>query len=179
MRLKNGRQFGSVLLGHKLNRYGLTDMAVNSCAQGCLAPRDAPARIAVSAGNVIYQEKHTGQEIYARYSFNRRFGPYQPALAASITDTGDVWAGAGAVFSKSFAAERLRVQTYFMPGLHVTGKGPKLGHALEFCSGVELAYQTPRGMTIGLGYDHRSNGDISAHNPGLDTLYVQFSFLVP
>lgn len=159
---------------------GLTDMGLNDCKTGCLARSPAQNAITLAYGDVIFQQKTIGQETYLRYDLGTSFGPFQPAIGLSVTDSKDIWVGLGATHTTQFWQNAAGtsggyVQLSFMPGVYAQGGGPDLGHLIEFRSGGEIGYQARNGMRMGLSYDHRSNGDISALNPGLETLQLRVS----
>lgn len=154
---------------------GLTDMGLNYCDTGCLARAPEQERFSIAAGRVQFQEEFIGEEIYARYEMDHRFGPFQNAIGLSVTDTGDAWLGFGQMWTKDFADGRAYVQLHAMPGIYIQGDGPDLGFLIEFRSGVEVGYNFRSGVRLGVSYDHRSNADIRAVNPGLETLQVRVS----
>jgi lipid A 3-O-deacylase len=160
---------------------GLTDMKTNDCEMGCLARTAAQDAISLSFGNVIFQEKSVGQEAYVRFDMGTSFGPFQPAVGLSVTDTNDVWVGLGATHTTRFWDRPSGVggyaQLHVMPGVYTRGTGPDLGHQLEIRSGAEIGYQAKNGLRYGLSYDHRSNAGLSSPNPGMETL--QFRVSVP
>ena len=155
---------------------GLTDMKINYCNDGCLARRDAQAHASLSYGDVIFQANTIGRETYFRYDLGQMRGPFQPAIGVSVTDTGDAWVGFGATHTSKFANGRGYVQLSLLPGLYAQGSGPDLGHTIEFRSGAEIGYLARNGIKYGISYDHRSNGDISNVNPGLETLTFRVTF---
>jgi len=130
---------------------GLFDMKTNDCETGCLARTPAQQAISLSFGDVIFQENTIGREAFG---------------ATHTTRFWESRSGAGAY-----------AQLHFMPGFYAQGSGPDLGLPLEFRSGAEIGYQAKNGVRMGVSYDHRSNGDISSVNPGLETL--QFRVTVP
>jgi lipid A 3-O-deacylase len=136
---------------------GLTDMTMNDCKTGgCLERSPEQSAVALSFGDVIFQEKVVGQETYARYDFGTSLG---------ATHTTRFWersSGAGGY-----------AQLSFMPGLWSQGTGPDLGHPVEFRSGAEIGWQIRNGVKVGISYDHRSNGDMVRVNPGLETLTLR------
>ncbi|MFY0681484.1 MAG: acyloxyacyl hydrolase [Thalassovita sp.] len=154
---------------------GLSDMAINYCEEGCLARAPDQERFSVSGGDVQFQGNSIGSEAYFRYEFDHRFGPFQNAVGASITDSGDFWLGFGQLWTVPFANNRAYVQMHAMPGIYVQGNGPDLGFPIEFRSGIELGYETRQGWRVGLSYDHRSNADIKALNPGMETVQLRVS----
>ena len=158
---------------------GLTDMKTNDCDTGCLARTAAQDAISLSFGNVIFQEKSVGQEAYVRYDMGTSFGPFQPAVGLSVTDTNDVWVGLGATHTTRFwdrpSGAGGYAQLHFMPGIYAQGTGPNLGHEFEMRSGAEIGYQAKNGVRVGLSYDHRSNAGLSSPNPGMETLQLRVS----
>ena len=153
---------------------GLTDMKTNDCETGCLAGTPAQQALSLSFGDVIFQEKSIGREMYMRYDIGTSFGPFQPALGLSVTASNDIWVGFGATHTTRFwdrpSGAGGYAQLHFMPGVYTQGSGPDLGYPLEFRSGAEIGYQAKNGVRMGVSFDHRSNGDISSLNPGLETL---------
>ena len=157
---------------------GVTDMSLNYCGtEGCLAKAVAQSRLSVSGGDVQFQDDSIGEEIYLRYEYGHTYGPFQPAAGVSVTSHRDTWIGLGATYGKHFANDRAYLQLSLMPGLYAQADGPDLGHAIEFRSGIELGYETGRGVRFGISYDHRSNADLDSVNPGLET--VQFRVSTP
>lgn len=154
---------------------GLADMGISHCGNGCLAPSDTDTRLSISAGEVIFQEEGIGAEIYARYDFGREFGPFQPVVGVSATDSGDLWAGAGLAWTEEF--NRLYTSLHLMPGLYAQGSGPDLGGVFEIRSGIEIGLVADNGIRYGLSYDHRSNAETYSSNPGLETF--QFRVSIP
>ena len=160
---------------------GLFDMKANDCDTGCLARTPAQEALSLSFGNVVFQEKNIGSEVYLRYDMGTAFGPFQPAMGLSVTDSNDIWVGVGATHTTRFwdrpSGAGGYAQLHFMPGVYAQGSGPDLGHDIEFRSGAEIGYQAKNGMRMGVSFDHRSNGDIASLNPGLETF--QFRVSVP
>ncbi len=156
---------------------GLTDMKLNHCDTGCLAQSDTQAKATLAYGDVIFQDDVIGRETYFRYDFGQNYGPFQPAIGVSVTDSNDTWIGIGATYTARFADQRAYVQLSLLPGLYAEGSGPDLGSPIEFRSGIELGYEARNGLRMGVSFDHRSNAGISSTNPGLETL--QFRVSIP
>ncbi|WP_321829184.1 acyloxyacyl hydrolase [Thalassovita sp.] len=154
---------------------GLTDMKMNFCDTGCLARTPEQERFTIAVGKTEFQREFDGEEVYVRYDMDHKMGPFQNAIGLSVTDTGDAWLGFGQLWTKDFARGRAYVQLHAMPGIYVQGDGPDLGFPIEFRSGVEVGYNFRNGVRIGLSYDHRSNADIKAVNPGLETVQLRVS----
>lgn len=155
----------------------LTDMALTDCrTDGCFATSDTVARTSIGFGEVEFQGKLVGNEIYVRHDFARNYGPFQPSIGISVTDSDDVWVGFGAVYNVDTGTDRFYTQLSLLPGIYSRGSGPDLGHDIEFRSAAEIGYQARNGVRIGLSYDHRSNMGFSSTNPGLETFQVRVTF---
>lgn len=156
---------------------GLTDMGLNHCGNGgCLAQNDAQSRMSLSFGDVQFQENSIASEAYVRYELGQTRGPFQPVVGLSVTDQGSAWVGFGALWTQDLGRHAY-VQLHLMPGLYAQGSGPDLGHALEIRSGAEVGYIASNGVRFGASFDHRSNAELDAINPGLET--IQFRVSVP
>ena len=154
---------------------GLADMGLNDCSTGCIAPNGVDSRLSISGGNLLFEGDRIGEELYLRYEFATAYGPFQPAMGLSATSDGDVWAGAGAVWTTHFPGDDVFIQFNVMPGLFAAGDGPDLGHEVQVRSGFEIGFEADNGWRWGLSYDHRSNGDLAPLNPGVETLQLRLS----
>lgn len=76
----------------------------------------------------------------------------------------DFWFTNGLVLTPSFGLGR------FDPSLDF-----HLGQALEFRSGLELAYEMRDGYRVGVALFHLSNGGLADENPGSELLVASFS----
>ncbi|RYG89757.1 acyloxyacyl hydrolase [Loktanella sp. IMCC34160] len=158
--------------------FGLTDMAQNHCGTdaGCLAGNDRQARFAISAGEVLERRAQPAGEIYLRYDFGRGFGPFGTAAGLSVGEKGELWMGYGVTYELTRPDTPYFAELHLMPGLYAPNDGFDLGGPLEFRSGIEFGYETRSGVRFGLAYDHRSNADIFAQNPGIETVQLRVSF---
>lgn len=147
------------------------------CNSGCLSREEAEERLNLSAGVVHFVDDLVGNEIYLRYDSPIANGPFQLVAGASATDTGDLWAGVGHVYTMEPEGEGMFAELHAMTGIYMRGSGPELGGPIEFRSGVEIGYQWNNGWRAGLSLDHRSNAEIYASNPGVET--VQFRVSMP
>ena len=102
-------------------------------------------------------------------------GPFQNVYGLSISDTADVWAGIGHAYTIDIPIENVDVQLDAMTGLYARGTGVDLGGTIEFRSGVEVSYHLANGMRLGFGWDHRSNLEIFALNPGVEMVHLRLS----
>ena len=158
---------------------GLVDAGFNHCGNGgCFAKNEVQAYNSVSAGQTVFQENSVGREFYFRRSTRHADGPFQRIWGVSATDDGELWAGLGHSWTLTNRRQNLFMEFHAMTGLYEQGSGVDLGGPIEFRSGVEVGYQTPKGMRISLSVDHRSNLGIYEDNPGLETVQIRFSLPV-
>jgi hypothetical protein len=153
----------------------LADMGVNYCPTDCLGAETLQPRWAVSGGAVLFQEEIDGAELYLRRDLGLRLGPFQPSFGVSVASGGATWIGAGMQYTLEGPLD-LYLQGHVMPGLYFPGDGNDLGGAVQFRSGLELGYETPTGLRLGLSFDHRSNAGLKSDNPGLETLQLRVSW---
>ena len=64
---------------------------------------------------------------------------------------------------------------HFGPGVFHDSDQVKLGHTIQFRSGIELTYRMPNDIRIGLGISHLSNGSLGDLNPGTEAVDLTFS----
>jgi lipid A 3-O-deacylase len=157
---------------------GLTDMALNDCPTGCLAQDSADRRLYIQTAGVQFNGDWLGSELVLGYDFDRSYGPFQPTMSVSTTHEGAVWAGVGAKWRVNAGSSDVFFEGSLQPGLYVRGDGPELGSAVQFRSALGIGYEFNNGGAILMSFDHRSNGDFQPINPGLETLSIQYSFVL-
>ena len=157
---------------------GLLDMNQNHCGTeaGCLGRSETTPRLAFAAGEWIERRARPAQELYVRYDFGHRNGPFGHAVGLSVSENGETWLGYGQTLTYHFS-DRLYGELHAMPGLYADNGGFDLGGPIEFRSGIELGYENRAGWRFALSYDHRSNAGIFSRNPGVET--VKFRISVP
>jgi lipid A 3-O-deacylase len=109
-----------------------------------------------------------------------RFEPIQyglrPMIGAFGTTDGSIYGYGGLHWDIELLANQLYLSPNFAAGLYTAGDdGKRLGGAIEFRSGIELAYQTPNQHRIGVAFNHISNASIYSRNPGVEILLVTYS----
>ena len=154
---------------------GMWDMSVNYCQTGCLQDSQVEGYTSYAIGETSFNEVPVGTEVYVRHDTKVAHGPFQNVYGLSISDTGDVWAGFGHAYTIDTPIELVEVQLHAMTGLYSRGTGVDLGGPIEFRSGIEMAYKLDNGMRLGLGWDHRSNLEIYARNPGVEMVHLRLS----
>ena len=153
----------------------LVDMGLNYCPTDCFGAQNVTPRWSLSAGAVSFQEEIEGGELQLRRDFGVLLGPFQPSLGVSVATGGAAWLGAGVQYTLD-GPGALYLQGHVMPGVYFPADGRDLGGGLQFRSGIELGYESPSGLRIGLSFDHRSNADFLTYNPGLETLQLRVSW---
>ncbi|MBB5723852.1 hypothetical protein FHS72_003497 [Loktanella ponticola] len=155
----------------------LFDMNQTDCATGCLMRHAAAERISIQTASLQFQREEIGREFYLGYDFDHAYGPFQPTVAASMTNRNDVWIGAGFKWTSEDLIEGpIFLEASFIPGLHFRDDGPNIGGEVQFRSAVGAGYAFEQGATLTVSWDHRSNGDTRAINPGLETLSIRYAF---
>ena len=154
----------------------LGDMALNDCPNGCLKTEKLQPRLSYQVGDVQFNVESIGEEFYFGYDSHRRRGPFRPTYGLSVTTDGAAWFGIGWKWSTQYIVDSpFYIETLLMPGVFSQGDGPDLGGNLQFRSAFGVGYEFDNGNTLTVSYDHRSNADTQALNPGLETLSIRYA----
>ncbi len=154
----------------------LTDMALTDCRTGCLAKDTATPRLSFQIGDVRFDDDSIGGEFYVGMDLGVTRGPFQPTVAASLTDGGAAWVGAGLKWvSRDLLPGPVFIESSLMPGFHLNGDGPDLGGNLQFRSSLGVGVDFGGDRTLTVAYDHRSNADTDVTNPGMEVLSLRFA----
>jgi len=155
----------------------LTDMGLSDCTTDCLARTDPPHRLSFQAAGLEFQNEMTGSEFLIGYDFGATYGPFQPTIAASITDEGGTWVGAGAKWNtQDLIAGPVFAEAALLPGFYFDNAEVDIGGVLQFRSSLGIGYEFNNGSTVLISYDHRSNADTKPVNPGLETIAIRYAF---
>ena len=92
----------------------------------------------------------------------------------NLTNEGSVYGYGGLNWDIPILDSQLYLIPNFMIGAYSQGDGKDLGHALEFRSGLELAYQLPSSHRVGIAFNHISNASLGDKNPGAETLLINY-----
>ena len=156
----------------------LGDMAFNDCPEGCLKTQRSEPRISYQFADVQFNTESIAQEFYLGYDSHRSKGPFRPTYGLSLTTDGSAWFGIGWKWtSQNIIDSPFFVETSMMPGFYAGRDGPDLGGTLQFRSALGVGYEFDNGSTIAISYDHRSNADTQALNPGLETLSIRYALV--
>ena len=155
----------------------LADMGLNHCPTGCVAPATAPARVGLQVAAVEFSRDIIGKEIGLSYDLPRLYGPVQPTAAVTLTGEGRIWAGAGLRWRASIGGTPAFIDASLMPGVDIGDNDPVLGGNLQFRSSLGVGWDFGPGQLVA-AYDHRSNADTRAINPGLETISIRYSIVL-
>ena len=141
-----------------------------------IARADTAGMLTTSAGIVQYRGQNWGEELRFTRSF-KKWKRFNPIVDFSVTEKGGAWLGYGLYqqFDLDINNTPLFVGFSFAPGIYSQGGDVDLGFPVEFRSGVEVGMRFEQGWQVSLSYDHRSNGDIAAWNPGVETIQLRIS----
>ena len=115
----------------------------------------------------------------AAYKIEYRFEPRTKWLLAPSIGAARSENSASFVFvdleKDFFLGDRWVITPNFGLGSFDNGKDVKLGHELEFRSGLKLAYRSKSGWRFGVSLFHLSNGGLGDRNPGTEPAFLSLS----
>lgn len=94
-----------------------------------------------------------------------------PAIGAATSNSGARFVYSDVRRDFPIGAHWLAIPSFGVGWFRVGGD-LQLGSAVEFRSGLELAYLLPREYRVGLALFHLSNGGLATHNPGTEVLVM-------
>jgi hypothetical protein len=112
-------------------------------------------------------------EFYLRHEGPSALGAFRPVVGASVSTAAESWAGIGLMLTWKSPASPFFVQGSVMPGVYSRGRGVDLGGNFQIRSSLELGYELPSAVRLSVGFDHRSNADTNAFNPGMDGVHLR------
>ena len=138
---------------------------------------DIAGHIVTSAGFTQQNGINGSFEYRLSYALPQKWGRFNPMLDISTTDAGSFWVGFGLYqqFDIEMGDSDLFAGFYFSPGLYYKGDDVDLGFPLEFRSGIEFGVKLDNDWQVSISYDHRSNADVVAFNPGIETIQLRIS----
>ncbi len=151
-------------------------------AIACLA---APAAQAVDDGKgyitgyIGYFDVIGADNSSTQFGVEYRAKPLQyairPVIGVNVTTDSSVYGYIGLNWDAELVKDQLYLIPNFVAGAYKNGDGKDLGGAIEFRSGIELAYQFPNSHRLGVAFNHISNASIYRKNPGAETAMVTYS----
>jgi len=148
----------------------------------CLLSAPALAVDYVTGSVGDYNALRSGQDHTFLYGLEYRFDEWQYGIRPIVGGFGTAQGGAYGYAGFDWDVALLPNQFYLVPnfavGAYHDGGGKKLGGTLEFRSGIEVDYQFPNTQQVGVALNHISNAGIYNHNPGEETVLVNYSIPV-
>ena len=139
-------------------------------------PALAQEQLTLGVGSFDVQDKHAKWMGQVEYRGNSLWRNLRPDAGILLTEKGSqyYYIGLGYDFQLDAGNHWLLTPT-FAPGYYEDAGGKNLGGHLEFRSGLEAAYQFDDAQRVGIAFHHMSNASIYEHNPGVETLVVQYT----
>ncbi len=147
---------------------------VAAVAAAAPAAADDPAFVAAGLGWYDFNDDQGAGSAQIEYRSELRLGPFKPFAGVMATSDAagylyggilvDLYFGRRMVFTPNVAA-----------GYYLDGDGKDLGSAIEFRSGLELAWRFDDRSRLGLAVHHISNASIGERNPGTEILSVIYA----
>lgn len=167
--------------------YGRSDLRRSSAAAVALlfwlAPGAGAAQSAYSTGSYlsagigafdVFDDDFRATQFELQFRPGLKWWLLQPMVGASVTTDGSVY-GYGGISLDIHLTPYLVIRPSLAAGAYEEGDGKDLGGTLEFRSGVEVAWQFENRVRLGLELYHRSNAGIYDHNPGEESLMLNFA----
>lgn len=123
-------------------------------------------------------DEEPSMEIGGEYRFAAMNFGIRPTLGVYVTTDGAAYGYGGINWEVPMIDNELYLIPNFMVGAYGEGSGKDLGGAIQFRSGIEIAYQMPNQHRLGLAINHISNASIYDKNPGAETLLINYSIPV-
>ena len=150
-------------------------LALTVLAAPGAARADEPGLLALGLG--AYDVRgHNEPQLRLEYRFAYSFlWILRPLVGAFGTSDGTFF-GYGGLRIELPLSEHVVLMGDAATGYWRRGTGRDLGDALEFKSGVELAYRYADQSRLGIAFDHMSNAGIAKLNPGVESLLLVYSY---
>lgn len=136
------------------------------------APASATDYVAAYAGYFdVTQDDNAAAQFGLEYRYKDVFHGLRPGVGFNVSND-DSFYGYGGFFWDVKLADNIVFVPNIVAGGYHSGDGKKLGHGIEFRSGLELNYQFENESRLGVAFNHISNASIGDRNPGAETLLV-------
>lgn len=139
-------------------------------------PAQAADYLSLNAGvfNALRSGENDGQ-FGAEYRFSPVEYNLRPIVGGFVTSEGAAYGYVGVNWDIELMPNKLFLIPNFAVGAYHQGDSKDLGGALEFRSGIELAYQFENAHQVGVALNHLSNASIYDKNPGVEAVMVTYS----
>lgn len=154
----------------RLLALAISALALNS------APAQAGGELSANLGQ--FNALRDGEQAL-QYGLEYRLSEFsygvRPVIGAFGTEDGSAYAYAGVNWDVELLPKQVYIIPNFAIGAYREGAGKKLGGALEFRSGIELAYQFRNQHRVGVALNHLSNAGLYDRNPGVESVIATYS----
>jgi len=160
----------------KLSHLLATSIIYFSLALSAHAEESSALAISVGAFDA-FDNDDTAAELGIEYRFAPMESAYNliPVIGFTVNSDGGYWAHTGIRYDYHLN-ENWVLTPNFAVSAYEDGAGKDLGHAIEFRTGLELAYKLDGSSHLGLGIYHLSNAGLDDHNPGEESVILSYSF---
>ena len=140
------------------------------------ARAEEPDFLTVGAGYYDLFDDRSAAEARFEYRFSEKNKLlwFTPFVGLTATSDAATYGYAGIALDIFFGNRWVATPT-FAAGLYGNGDGKDLGNAIEFRSGLEVAYRFDDYSRLGLSFTHISNAGIGERNPGVESLILFYS----
>jgi hypothetical protein len=107
-----------------------------------------------------------------------QWGPLRPTVGALTGSSGGGYLFTGIVLELPLPAD-FQITPGFAPGIVISQGRRDLGSPIEFRSSIELSRALAPPVRLGISFSHISNGGLTHHNPGVETMMFGFRFASP
>jgi hypothetical protein len=122
------------------------------------------------------QPREVGIQVEVRPPW--QWGPLRPVVGALAGSSGGGYLFTGLVLELPLPGGVL-VSPGFAPGIVLSQGQRDLGSPIEFRSSIEVSKLLVSPMRLVVSFSHISNGGLTHHNPGVETMMFGFEFAPP
>jgi hypothetical protein len=152
----------------------LTFAASANAATNAATPSDKAFLVGYAGWFDFIDQGNQAAQFGLEYRMKPVWYQLRPMLGANVTTDGSVY-GYGGLNYDIALNNRWVVTPNFAAGLYGKGSnGKRLGGAIEFRSGIELAYAFNDASRVSLAFNHISNASIYDKNPGAEALLIGY-----
>ena len=142
-----------------------------------LARAGEPDLLSLSVGQYdIFDDQQALEYVLEYRAKSINWWKISPLIGVMGTADGAAYGFAG-IGGDFYIADRWILNPNFAVGGYRDGSGKKLGHGIEFRSGLELNYKFDNQSRAGIAFNHISNASLGDSNPGTESLL--FTYAVP
>lgn len=138
------------------------------------SPVRDPSFLTIGIGYYDINDNEDAVEFRVEWRGQKFFWALRPLAGIMGTSDSSIYAYGGIAMDVYFGS-RIVMTPSFAAGLFDDGSGKDLGSAIEFRSGLELAYRLDNRTRLGLMFYHISNASLETNNPGTEILSVGYS----